>query len=711
MKSSNPFVNFIKQLSTKEEKKKIEFKSMKDVFHNPSKQIKSYNLLSYFSPIIKFDSPKNEYSVLLKQQNKNIEKISKQNNESYYKFDSPNKLRQIKEIKKIENIKLPESFESSFTNFNYKVGMNAPLSYNELSSNNISTEINEKQKNDLNKNNKIKNINCNLLNEIHRIESNKNAKIEKKKKFDYNIFINIDEKNLNYSNFNKRNKTPSNNNSMKIKLKSNINNNINTKRVFQPKIYNYSQIYSNRSIFKKEKIKEIDFSLNKKVNNKDKNNYTKNYIISSRKFLINDYNKNDIENMKNLNKNKKNNKIKVLSKNSSSKIFNLGIFEKILIDLKSIKSAVNKNNKKIIFNALNSEKRCELIKNENNKSRIIENGLNLSNMNESKISSGCLSNDLNDINSSGLSTNRIKIQDTYNLVKKSIDKKNTLFKKNYIKINTNLKKVDENNLLSEKSKNKNKRKNNKKDMKEEIYSESNSQNNIFENEEKEEKNDIDKNIMINTMKNYNKKISKNANNNNSLIASFDLRKKYTINNESSKDNPGINIYQRSQIFRAKTDLKTEKLRKKLLDKEDSEMSNAPKINEKSKKLTKNNIPIYERLDDIEKKKQYDIQRIKDLIIRENDIDENTINQKSGKNFDKKHFNKWLRFNNAWIKQKKNKMEKIKDKLNKEELNNESFTFKPKIDIKSEKIFNKNKKLSKSPVVERLFKKALIKNYY
>ena len=64
-----------------------------------------------------------------------------------------------------------------------------------------------------------------------------------------------------------------------------------------------------------------------------------------------------------------------------------------------------------------------------------------------------------------------------------------------------------------------------------------------------------------------------------------------------------------------------------------------------------------------------------------------------------------------LNKKRIKWKKIKDKLNKEELNNESFTFKPKIDIKSEKIFNKNKKLSKSPVVERLFKKAIIKNYY
>jgi hypothetical protein len=68
-------------------------------------------------------------------------------------------------------------------------------------------------------------------------------------------------------------------------------------------------------------------------------------LVSSRKFIINEYNNIIIENKKKLNYNKNNNKIKVLTKNSSSKKLNLGIFEKILIDLKSIKSAANRNNK------------------------------------------------------------------------------------------------------------------------------------------------------------------------------------------------------------------------------------------------------------------------------------------------------------------------------------------------------------------------------
>jgi hypothetical protein len=221
MKNSNPLINFIKQLSIKYEKKNNEFKSMKDFFHNSSKKIKSDDLLSYFSPINKFNSTKNEYSVKLKQKNNYLEKISKLNNEKNYKFFSPNKLNEIKRITKCENIKKPESSESSFNNYNNKVGLNAPLSYNELSSNNLSIDKIENPKNDAN--NDEKHTNHNLTNEIQGIELNNKMNLEKMKNLDYNIFLNIDDKNLKYTNINKKNNTTLNNNS--IKLKTNIKKN------------------------------------------------------------------------------------------------------------------------------------------------------------------------------------------------------------------------------------------------------------------------------------------------------------------------------------------------------------------------------------------------------------------------------------------------------------------------------------------------------
>ena len=702
MKNSNPLINFIKQLSIKDEKKNNEFKSMKDFFHNSSKKIKSDDLLSYFSPINKFNSTKNEYSVKLKQKNNYLEKISKLNNEKNYKFVSPNKLNEIKRITKCENIKKPESSESSFNNYNNKVGLNAPLSYNELSSNNLSIEKIENPKN--NANNDEKHTNYNLTNEIQGIELNNKMNLEKMKNLDYNIFLNIDDKNLKYTNINKKNNTTLNNNS--IKLKTNIKKNSITKRVYHPQNNNYSLLSSNRPKSKKEKAMEINLTINKKVNKNEKNN-----INSSKHFFLNESKKIDFEDKKILNKNKKNIKIKVLSKDSSFKKHNQSIFEKILIDLKSVKSAVNKNNRKIIYINSNSDKRPE-IANENNDSNMIENILNLSNnhnqclvpeSNDSKLSSNAvITNELIGINSSRISTNRIKINDTYNLVKKCTDKKNKHFQKNYLKSDSNLMEDYKNNLFIDKRKNKNKRKNNKKMIKEAIYSESNSQDNIFERKEKEEKTEIIKNKIKDNEKNFNTKNQRTINNDIYLKKIFESRKIFSKNKEPIQDNPGVNIYNRSQIFKAKTDIKTEKLRKKLQAKEKSELTNIPKINKKSKILSKNNLPIYERLNDIEKKKQSDIQRIKDIIIKENDIDENVINH--GKNFDKKKFDKWLKLNNDWNQNKKNKMEQIKNMLNKEELNNENFTFIPKIDNKSEKIFNQNKKLSKSPVVDRLFKK-------
>ena len=71
---------------------------------------------------------------------------------------------------------------------------------------------------------------------------------------------------------------------------------------------------------------------------------------------------------------------------------------KELIDLKSVKSAVNKNNRKIIYINSNSDKRPE-ITNENSDSNMIENILNLSNnhnqclvpeSNDSKLSSNAV---------------------------------------------------------------------------------------------------------------------------------------------------------------------------------------------------------------------------------------------------------------------------------------------------------------------------------
>ena len=168
--------------------------------------------------------------------------------------------------------------------------------------------------------------------------------------------------------------------------------------------------------------------------------------------------------------------------------------------------------------------------------------------------------------------------------------------------------------------------------------------------------------------------------------------------------PEINLYKREQIRKKYKDIKIENLRKKLIEKEISEIQSTPRINNKSKRITKNNLPIYERLEEIEKKKKLSIQKIKDLIIKEDEINEITINQKCEKSFDKNIFDKWLILNNDWKKKKNGKIEKIRNNLNKQKENEENFIFKPIIDKYSQKLFNQNQKISKTPVIERLCKK-------
>ena len=158
------------------------------------------------------------------------------------------------------------------------------------------------------------------------------------------------------------------------------------------------------------------------------------------------------------------------------------------------------------------------------------------------------------------------------------------------------------------------------------------------------------------------------------------------------------------MLKQKKEKKLEVLRQRQDEDEMAEIRGVPKINEFSKKITKNNIPIYKRLNEIEKKKKLNREKIENIIISENEITENTINDKCAKNiFDEKNFNKWLLSNETWKLKKNLKLEKIKNIINKDKMEMEKFDFKPKIDKNSEKIFYNTNKLSKSPVIERLLK--------
>ena len=78
------------------------------------------------------------------------------------------------------------------------------------------------------------------------------------------------------------------------------------------------------------------------------------------------------------------------------------------------------------------------------------------------------------------------------------------------------------------------------------------------------------------------------------------------------------------------------MRKKKNDEEMMEVQHIPKINDLSRKITKNILPIYKRLSAIKMKKKLNIEKIKNLIIKEKEINEKSINDKCPKNnFDKK----------------------------------------------------------------------------
>ena len=700
MEKSNSFFKFINQLTPTKDQNQKTFNSMKEFFHHHFKNIKSENLLSYISPKNKLNSSKKEYSSILKQKKKKLDIISKMENKMNYNFKSQEKLNNIEKITNKKDLKFPENNDSNF-DYNYKVGLNAPLSYNDNMNNSSNRE--EKNNSRVSKINLKKNIDknkkLNLLNENNRKEQKNKNNPKGNKKIDYNFFLNIDEKNPDLNN-NKMNNNC--NNHEKQKSYFNNNNKVIKGIFYKQIINNYSQIYSNKLKLRKDITKENNINKNEMKILNNSNNYIN---VDEKKYK---------KNIKN-----NNTQIKIVN-NSSKKKDNLGIFEKILIDLKYVKSAINKNNKNIVYNISNSRNYIKINNNlskanNNSNTNFIQNDNKQSKnpkKNDSKLSSNSISIDYNDINSSRTSTKRIKIKNTYNLAKKCTDKKNKLLNKNNLK-STSKRKINIKEKIIEAEKNENKIENSNNENNMEINSESVSDNNSSKSDNNNEEYETENNneVMINNQNNNKIQISQNYNNKDYLVKVFESRKQMSNNNENSNQIPGVNVYNRSQIYKTKSKIKTQNLRKKLEEKEFAEITNTPKINDKSKEISKYNLPIYERLDDIELKKQHDLKRIKDLIIKENEINEATINQKCDKNFNKKQFDKWLLSNDNWNKQKNSKMEKIKDILNQQKLKEENFKFKPTINKNSEKLFNNNEKLSKSPVVERLYKNNSKKEFF
>ena len=210
-------------------------------------------------------------------------------------------------------------------------------------------------------------------------------------------------------------------------------------------------------------------------------------------------------------------------------------------------------------------------------------------------------------------------------------------------------------------------------------------------------------IMDIIIENIQKEIQYTYNNNKSksIDNGYNYRK-YIEGNQ--RNNLGVKIYERELLLKEKIEKKLNDMRKKKIEDEMSEVRDIPKINDISKKISKNNLPIYKRLNEIENKKKINAQKIKELIINETEITVDTINDKCSKNvFDLKNFNDWYLSNENWYHKKNLKIEKIKNIINQEKAENEDYNFKPTIDKNSEKIFYNHYIYNKYSVIDRLNK--------
>ena len=164
------------------------------------------------------------------------------------------------------------------------------------------------------------------------------------------------------------------------------------------------------------------------------------------------------------------------------------------------------------------------------------------------------------------------------------------------------------------------------------------------------------------------------------------------------------IYTREMAQMKKKELKLEEIRKKEMEEENSELTYKPKINKKSEKLTKNKMPIYKRIKEIEIKKNIKIEKIKENIDK-NEKNNQYINNENNNQkikFNEEDFQNWLISNEKWKLKKLNKLNNIMNEVKKEqEINEESFEFKPKINKNSEKLFKANYILASIPTSERL----------
>ena len=204
------------------------------------------------------------------------------------------------------------------------------------------------------------------------------------------------------------------------------------------------------------------------------------------------------------------------------------------------------------------------------------------------------------------------------------------------------------------------------------------------------------------------KINKNKKRENKYPDLMDNYRTYIPQNNIKLSHKEDDIYTREMALMKKKELKLEEMRKKEMEEENSELTYKPKINKKSEILSKNKMPIYKRLKQIEIEKNIKMEKIKENISKDEknkniNLNNDNINNNQKNKFNEEDFKNWLISNENWNAKKINKLNNIKNEVKKEQEFTEegAFQFKPRINKNSEKLFKSNYILASIPACERL----------
>ena len=153
------------------------------------------------------------------------------------------------------------------------------------------------------------------------------------------------------------------------------------------------------------------------------------------------------------------------------------------------------------------------------------------------------------------------------------------------------------------------------------------------------------------------------------------------------DHSSNDMYHKQMLQRARLNLKLEKLRKQKLQHELNELKSKPSINPKSKLLSKDNLPIYMRVEQITQASHEKRMRIQNEIEQEDDADSSCCCGRSCKH--ESNFDDLIKRNEKFIQDKRYKIQLLKEELDELYSESQDLQFKPKINHKSRSMVKDN----------------------